>query len=180
MATDELEGVVTIDGDRATLTFERRLRHPVERVWAAITEPAHRDIWMGKSVIDGREGGSIETVASGPPVPPDMKRMTGRILVWDPPHVFEHEWHQQIVEPGVVRYELTADGTGTLLRMTHRGLGGAQRQRIPARHTGFPRPSAGAARRHSPTGWLKDTLRRDRRPQPSRHPTHSSTRLRRN
>jgi len=123
MTANELEGVVTVDGDRATLTFERRLRHPVERVWAAITEPAHRDVWMGKTVIDGREGGSIETVASGPPVPPDMKRMTGRILVWDPPHVFEHEWHQQIVEPGVVRYELAADGTGTLLRMTHRGLG---------------------------------------------------------
>ena len=54
MTTDELEGVVTVDGDRATLTFERRLKHPVERVWAAITEPAHRDIWMGKTVIDGR------------------------------------------------------------------------------------------------------------------------------
>jgi hypothetical protein len=50
--------------------------------------------------------------------------MTGRILVWDPPHVFEHEWHQPIVEPGVVRYELHPDGdAGTLLRFTHRGLG---------------------------------------------------------
>ena len=47
--------------------------------------------------------------------------MTGRILVWDPPHVLEHEWKQPIVEDGVVRYELTADGDGTLLRFTHRG-----------------------------------------------------------
>jgi hypothetical protein len=36
--------------------------------------------------------------------------------------VFEHEWHQAIVEPGVVRYELHPDGTGTLLRFSHRGL----------------------------------------------------------
>lgn len=123
MSSVELQGQVIVEGDRATLVFERRLAHPIERVWAAITEPAQRDQWMGKTRIDAREGGSVETVASGPPMTPDMKRMTGRILVWDPPRVFEHEWHQQIVEPGVVRYELTADGTGTLLRLTHRGLG---------------------------------------------------------
>lgn len=123
MSSVEPQGRVIVEGDRATLIFERRLTHPIERVWAAITEPAERDRWMGKTRIDAREGGSVETVASGPPVPPDMKRMTGRILVWDPPRVFEHEWHQQIVEPGVVRYELTADGAGTLLRLTHRGLG---------------------------------------------------------
>lgn len=49
--------------------------------------------------------------------------MTGRITVWDPPNVFEHEWAQRIVEPGVVRYELHADGDGTRLRFSHRGLG---------------------------------------------------------
>jgi uncharacterized protein YndB with AHSA1/START domain len=116
------EGRLTIEGDRAVLHFERRLPFPVEKVWSAITDPNHRDQWMGKTVIEPREGGRIETVATGPPLPPDVKRMTGRILVWDPPHVFEHEWHQVIVEPGVVRYELQPDGTGTLLRFSHRGL----------------------------------------------------------
>ena len=48
--------------------------------------------------------------------------MTGRILVWDPPHVLEHEWKQPIVEDGVVRYELTVDGIGTLLRFTAYGV----------------------------------------------------------
>ncbi|WP_237568541.1 SRPBCC family protein [Mycolicibacterium lacusdiani] len=117
------KGRLTVDGDRAVLVFERRLAHPPEAVWAALTEPAHRDRWMGRSAVDGRVGGTIETVASGPALPPDVKRMTGRILVWDPPHVFEHEWNQAIVEPGVVRYELTPDGDGTLLTFTHRGLG---------------------------------------------------------
>lgn len=60
---------------------------------------------------------------AAPPIPAERKRMTGRILVWDPPHVFEHEWNQRIVEPGVVRYELSPDGEGTLLRFSHRGLG---------------------------------------------------------
>lgn len=119
------EGELTIDGDRAALTFERRLPYPVDAVWSAITDPAERNQWMGETTIDAREGGSIEMVPNGPPLPPEKKKMTGRIRVWDPPHVFEHEWHQAILsdaESGVVRYELTPDGDGTLLRFSHRGL----------------------------------------------------------
>ncbi len=37
--------------------------------------------------------------------------------------MFEHEWRQRIIEDSVVRYDLSADGDGTLLRFTHRGLG---------------------------------------------------------
>ena len=117
------EGKLTVDGDRAVLTFERRLSFPVDVVWSAITDPQQRAQWFGETVIDAREGGAIEMVATGPPLPADRMRMTGRILVWDPPNVLEHEWKQPIVEDGVVRYELTADGDGTLLRFSHRGLG---------------------------------------------------------
>lgn len=117
------EGTLTVEGDRAVLTFERRLPFPIDAVWSAITDPAERGQWFGATVIDPREGGSIEMIATGPPLPDDVKRMTGRILVWDPPHVFEHEWRQPIVEDGVVRYELRRDGEATLLRFTHRGLG---------------------------------------------------------
>jgi len=122
--TTDHDGRVTVDGDHAVLHFERKLPFSVEQVWVAITDPAHRNRWMGRTTIDPRAGGSIETVASGPPLPPDQKRMTGRILVWDPPHVFEHEWNQPILrgEPGVVRYELQPDGAGTVLRFSHRGL----------------------------------------------------------
>jgi uncharacterized protein YndB with AHSA1/START domain len=117
------DGHISIENDRAVLTFERRLPHPIERVWAAITDPFERSQWMGDTTIDARDGGTIEMVPTSPPIPGDQKRMTGRILVWDPPHVFEHEWNQRIVEPGVVRYELRPDGDGTLLRFSHRGLG---------------------------------------------------------
>ncbi|HZQ30152.1 MAG TPA: SRPBCC family protein [Mycobacterium sp.] len=116
-------GRLTVDGDRAVLSFERRLAFPIETVWSAIADPSERKQWMGEMTIDGRVGGQIDLVAAGPPVPPERKRMTGRILVWDPPHVLEHEWRQPIVEDGVVRYELSRDGDGTLLRFTHRGLG---------------------------------------------------------
>jgi uncharacterized protein YndB with AHSA1/START domain len=117
------EGRLTVEGDKAVLNFERRLPFPIDVVWSAITDPAEREQWFGVTTIDARAGGEIEMVATGPPLPPDRKRMTGRILVWDPPHVLEHEWKQPIVEDGVVRYELSTDGDGTLLRFSHRGLG---------------------------------------------------------
>jgi uncharacterized protein YndB with AHSA1/START domain len=115
-------GRITVDGEKAVLNFERRLPFPIELVWSAITDPAEREQWFGPTTIDAREGGVIEMVATGPPLPPEQKRMTGRILVWDPPHVLEHEWKQPIVDDGVVRYELSSDGDGTLLRFSHRGL----------------------------------------------------------
>ena len=136
-------GKITVEGDRAVLTFERRLPHPIDMVWAAITEPAERARWFGVTTIDPREGGLIEMVPTGPPLPPEAKRMTGRILVWDPPHVFEHEWCQSIVEAGVVRYELVADGGATLLRFSHRGLGVANAQGfLPGTHAFLDRLEA--------------------------------------
>jgi uncharacterized protein YndB with AHSA1/START domain len=116
-------GQLLVDGDSAVLNFERRLPFPIDAVWSAIADPAERGQWFGETSLEPREGGLIDMVATGPPLPPERKRMTGRILVWDPPNVLEHEWKQPIVEDGVVRYELTADGDGTLLRFTHRGLG---------------------------------------------------------
>jgi uncharacterized protein YndB with AHSA1/START domain len=116
-------GTVTEDGDVVVITFVRRLAHPPSAVWAALTDPGQRGSWFGDTTIDGREGGTIEMLPDDPPAPDHLKKMTGRITVWDPPHVLEHEWNQAIVESSVVRYELVADeGTGTVLTFTHRGL----------------------------------------------------------
>lgn len=116
-------GALVIDGEQATIVFVRRLSHPIEAVWSAIADPGQRATWFGTTIVDGRVGGTIEMMPLETPVPPEMKRMTGRILVWDPPHVLEHEWNQAIVEASVVRYELTADGDETILRFSHRALG---------------------------------------------------------
>jgi uncharacterized protein YndB with AHSA1/START domain len=136
-------GQLTIEGEKAVLRFERRLPYPIEVVWSAITDPAHRNKWMGETTIEAHEGGVIETMPTGPPQPPEQKRMTGRILVWDPPHVFEHEWNQRIIEESVVRYELSPDGDGTLLRFSHRGLGVSNAQGfLPGTHAFFDRLEA--------------------------------------
>ena len=38
-------GSVRVEGEYATLEFERRLSHPPEIVWAAITEPEELAEW---------------------------------------------------------------------------------------------------------------------------------------
>ncbi|MGI0080930.1 MAG: SRPBCC domain-containing protein, partial [Nitrososphaerales archaeon] len=92
MADTQAFGHVNMEGQYATLTFERRLPHPPEAVWEAITETAQLAEWyMTRARIDGRVGGSIDFWSG-----PSRLHVTGSILVWDPPHVFEHEWN---VEP---------------------------------------------------------------------------------
>lgn len=113
--------VITVNGV-ATISFRRRLPYPIERVWTAITDPAERAAWFGPTVIEPRVGGAIEMTAEGPPAPATVRRIAGKILVWDPPRVFEHEWRQAIVEDGSIRYELEPDGDGTFLTLLHRGL----------------------------------------------------------
>lgn len=115
-------GRIVQDGGEASIVFERHLPYAVTTVWAAITDPAQRAKWFGKTSLDGRKGGLLEMTADGPPAPEDMRQMSGRILTWDPPHVFEHEWHQGIIGHTAVRYELRPDGNGTLLTFTHSGF----------------------------------------------------------
>jgi len=91
---------------------------------------------MTKAVIDGRPGGAIE-LWSGPA----KVHVTGKILVWDPPRVFEHERRiaptpqMPLAEDGVMRWELQPDGDGTRLRLIHSRLAlGLARQIAPATH----------------------------------------------
>lgn len=114
-------GSVVVDGDKARLTFRRRLSHPPEVVWKALTDPSQLSGWyMTKAIIDGRAGGTIDFRAG-----PSQLHVTGKILTWDPPRVFEHEWR---VEPGpeipkgedaVIKWELERDGEGTILKLEH-------------------------------------------------------------
>ncbi len=117
-------GTLTFEGEYATITFERSIRHPVHFVWEALTESEHLARWyMTKARLDARAGGSIDYWSG-----PAQFHVTGKILAWQPPRVFEHEWN---VEPrkelpkgekSIVRWDLTPDGDATLLRLTHRRL----------------------------------------------------------
>jgi uncharacterized protein YndB with AHSA1/START domain len=126
----ESKGTITVEEEYATLEYERLLSHPREIVWKAITDPNELVGWMNtRAVIDGRNGGTIDFVNTFSGFHP-----TGRILVWNPPSIFEHEWH---ISPNpslpngesesVIRWELKPNdnsslNTKTLLTLTHRTL----------------------------------------------------------
>jgi FMN-dependent NADH-azoreductase len=48
------DGFISVEGDVATLTFQRRLDHPIEEVWTAITDPKERADWFDASPRSGR------------------------------------------------------------------------------------------------------------------------------
>ncbi|NJP91643.1 toxin-antitoxin system toxin subunit [Nonomuraea sp. FMUSA5-5] len=87
---------------RTTLTLQRRLPHPPEKVWRAITQPQHLAAWFPADVTIN---GDHITYGFGP---------HGHITHNDPPHTFAHTWGED-----ELRWHLTPDGTGTLLTLTH-------------------------------------------------------------
>ena len=122
---DSPKGQLLIKGDRTTIIFRRTLHHPPAVVWQAITDPAELKHWLMCSYakIDGRTGGDLEMIAG-----PSQFHVKGKILKWDPPHVFEHEWKVEPVaemprgENAIFRYELTRENGSTILKVTYRQL----------------------------------------------------------
>lgn len=114
------DGTRVIAGEIAVIAFERRLAHPVEAVWAALTESDQLAAWLGPGTVEPRAGGRV-AIRTGPADRPGRPPvMSGRVLAWDPPRLLEHEWLQPGLDLSVVRYELEADAGGTILRLTHR------------------------------------------------------------
>jgi uncharacterized protein YndB with AHSA1/START domain len=106
-----------------SMTFRRLLHHPIEDVWAALTDPKQVEVWfMVKLRRENVPGGSLEMEY------PNGVHATGRVLEWNPPHTYEYEWnlppgaYRPGGEASIVRWELSPRDGGTLLVMTHRKL----------------------------------------------------------
>jgi len=126
-----------------TILFERRLPYPIEAVWRALTDPEERALWFGRTTLEARQGGAISMIADGPPMPEEGRAMRGEVLVWDPPHVFEHTWKQALIGDTVVRHELRVESDVTVLKLEHRGLRPRDAQGyIPGQHAYLDRLEA--------------------------------------
>jgi uncharacterized protein YndB with AHSA1/START domain len=99
-----------IDG-RPALRFERRLAHPIDKAWRAISEPEHLAAWFPWQVeIDPRVGGRIGfTHPQGVVTAPDAV-----VTAYEPPRVFAYTW-----DDADLRWELTEDGDDCVLVFTH-------------------------------------------------------------
>ena len=100
----------TVEG-RPVLRFERRLAHPPDKVWRAITEPGHLSQWFPADIEGDRAPGAklrfVFRDGEGP-------TMDGRITVFDPPRVLAYTWGD-----AQLHWELRPDGDGCLLIFTH-------------------------------------------------------------
>jgi uncharacterized protein YndB with AHSA1/START domain len=114
--------LVTIDGKPA-LRFERRYRHPMERVWRAISDPGEMARWFPSNVEGERTVGAQLTFfdeeqraaarEAGEPTRADGPMFRGTVVTYDPPKVFSFTWGGELL-----RFELLPDGDDTILVFT--------------------------------------------------------------
>jgi uncharacterized protein YndB with AHSA1/START domain len=96
--------------DRSVLRYRRRLAHPREKVWRALTEDEHLAEWF-PTTIEGER-------AAGAPLHFSFREsegepFDGEMQVFDPPSVMELRWADD-----VLRFELTPEGAECLLVLT--------------------------------------------------------------
>ena len=116
-----------VDG-RYTLRFERRFKHPVEKVWDALTRPDQITQWWGEGEVqlDLVEGGKYHIRTTGPPelveaiiaeAGTDALVSDDTVLRVDPPFLFEHTFGS---DPGsIARWELQREDDGCRLTLSH-------------------------------------------------------------
>src|SRR6201981_1904872 len=95
------------DGEKWTLILVRELRHSPEKVWEALTDPAHLREWA-PFIVDGNlgtVGNTVKLTWVGTPTPIETK-----VTRADAPEVLEY---------GDIRWELEAFDGGTRLTLWH-------------------------------------------------------------
>ena len=111
---------------------EVEIAAPPERVFAALTDPAELGAWWGNDdayrtfdwVSDLRVGGERSCKAENRKIG-QTNTVKGKYVEIDPPRVLAFTWEPswEKVHPTLVRFELTATGTGTHLLLIHSGWG---------------------------------------------------------
>jgi uncharacterized protein YndB with AHSA1/START domain len=119
---DPADGVLDAAPDgQQILRFERRLPHPVEKVWAALTDPGEIEAWLAATEIDDLVvGGRIVLRWLNSDEDGNQAVMDAEITELDPPRLFEFSGDPH----GTLRWELRPDGDGCLLSFTARGAFG--------------------------------------------------------
>jgi len=100
------------DGDKWTLVLVRELRHSPEKVWEALTDPAHLREWAPFEA-DRSLGavGPVTLTSIGSPTPQVSETRVARA---EAPKVLEYAWWGKDI-----RWQLESLGSGTRLTLWH-------------------------------------------------------------
>src|SRR5450432_1254830 len=98
--------------EKWTLILVRELRHPPEKVWQALTDPAHLREWAPFDA-DGNlaTAGTVKLSTVGAPTPQISET---RVVRADAPTLLEYNWGGQDI-----RWQLEPSGGGTRLTLWH-------------------------------------------------------------
>lgn len=107
MTSEHPLGTLHFLDDKPVLRFERVLKHPPEKVWRAITEPAEMNRWFPAVVqAELRPGAQMLFSFGDDMVDLGSPYAHGEILEYDAPKVYAFRWYDS-----VLRFELLpADG----------------------------------------------------------------------
>lgn len=105
------DGVLERAGDHHVIRFQRHLAHPIDRVWAALTDPAELLGWWGEAEIDLVEGGRFTLRWLNADEHGNRFVMHATITRLEPPYLLETEGGAH----GALRWELRPEGSGTTL-----------------------------------------------------------------
>jgi uncharacterized protein YndB with AHSA1/START domain len=108
------EGTLEHRGDRQVIRFERRLGHPVERVWRAISEPGELAKWLALAELEPIEGGTVVLTWQNTDDEGNTAVARGTVSALEPPRLIEFDTDIH----GRLRWELEPDGEGTVLSFT--------------------------------------------------------------
>ena len=102
---------------RYRVRFQRRLRHPIQKVWDAITEPDQIEAWLARAEVELQQGGRVHLEWLN--TDEEGKRYegadaTGVISRLDPPNLVEYDTDGH----GTLTWELEPDGDATQLTFT--------------------------------------------------------------
>jgi uncharacterized protein YndB with AHSA1/START domain len=99
------------DGEKWTLILVRELRHSPEKVWQALTDPAHLREWAPFDADGslGTVGATVKLTTVGAPRQHVIETKVARA---DAPKVLEYDW-----AGNEMRWELEASGGGTRLTL---------------------------------------------------------------
>jgi uncharacterized protein YndB with AHSA1/START domain len=112
------EGRLRAEDDRAGVRFERRYDATPAELWSALTEPERLTRWLANvAELELRVGGRFALVWQE-----DGQRTDGTVLALEPGRLLELGWTYPGEPDSAVRFELSADGDGTVLVLDHRGL----------------------------------------------------------
>ena len=103
--------VVRREGDKWTLVLVRQMRHAPEKVWEALTDPAHLREWAPFDADGslGREGATVKLTTVGAPGPHVTETKVTRA---DAPKLLEYTWGGNDM-----RWQLESAGGGTRLTL---------------------------------------------------------------